>query len=264
MDTKTFGIVAAKDNRKAQELLIQVSKYLKSKKQNVVTSDFKNCEVIITLGGDGTLLHVSCKYAHLGVPFLGINVGTLGFLTAEEVDNWQKAIDKLTSGRYVVSQRMTIEATVGDRMLRAVNEVVIRGLYRVVDLGITVSEEKFLEVIGDGVIVATQTGSTGYSLSAGGPIVDPDLNCLQVTPINPIGLPIPSVVLSPDDVVAVRVKKGEEIMLIADGQEHTRLEFGDVVTISRGEYMVKYAYFDRHQFIKSLNAKFGFSGRLAK
>lgn len=256
-----FGIVASGGNKKAEALCAQVIKYISSKKHQAETVNFKGADFILTLGGDGTLLHVSCKYAHLGIPYVGINVGTLGFLTAEEADGWQKAIDRLIASRYFISERMTVEAVVGDRKLRAVNEVVVRGLYRVVDLAISVSEEKFLEVVGDGVIVSTQTGSTGYSLSAGGPIVDPDLNCLQVTPINPIGLPIPSVVLSPDDIVEIQVKKGEEIMLIADGQEHTRLEFGDVVRVSRGQHTIKFAYFDRHQFIKSLNAKFGLSAR---
>lgn len=260
----TFGIVAAYDNKKAKELLVQVTKYLKAKKQEVKTADFKGCDVIVTLGGDGTLLHTSCKYANLGVPYVGVNVGTLGFLTAAEADDWQKAIDKLIAGKFVVSQRMTVEATVGDRKLRAVNEVAIRGLFRVVDLEVNVSQEKFLEVVGDGVIVSTQTGSTAYSLSSGGPIVDPDLDCLLVTPINPIGLPIPSVVLSPDDVVEVQIRKGEDVMLIADGQEHTRLNFGDIVKVRRGENIVKFAYFDQHQFIKSLNAKFGLSRRVAR
>lgn len=259
-----FGIISAKGNKKAEQLLAQVSKYLISKKHEVKTTDFKGCDFILTLGGDGTLLHVSCKYAQIDAPFVGINVGTLGFLTAEEADNWQEALDRLISGKYVVSERMTIEAMVGDRKLRAVNEIVVRGLYRVVDLGIKLSEENFLGVVGDGVIVSTQTGSTGYSLSSGGPIVDPNLDCLLITPINPIGLPIPSVVLSPEDVVEIEVKKGEDIMLIADGQEHTRLEFGETVRVSRGEHRVRFAYFDRHQFVKSLNAKFGLSGRVAR
>lgn len=259
-----FGIVVSKGNKKAELLLASVSKYLVSKKHEVKTTEFKGCDLIITLGGDGTFLHASCKYASIDAPFVGINVGTLGFLTAEEVDNWQKAVDKLIAGKYVVSERMTIEAVVGDRKLRAVNEIVVRGLYRVVGLGISLSDENFLEVVGDGVIVSTQTGSTGYSLSSGGPIVDPDLDCLLVTPINPIGLPIPSVVLNPTDVVEIQIKKGEDIMLIADGQEHTRLEFGDIVKVSRGEQRVKFAYFDKHQFVKSLNAKFGFSGRVAR
>src|SRR3989344_8659377 len=223
MFNMVFGIVTSIDNKKAQEIASQVEKYLKKGKHEVLEKPGRGADFIVTLGGDGTLLHAACKYADLDVPFCGINVGTLGFLTAEEGDNWKAAIEKLIAGKYFVSERMMIEASAGDRKLRAVNEVVVKGLYRVVDLEINVSGRKFLEVVGDGLIVATQTGSTAYSLSAGGPIVDPDLDSLLLTPINSIGLPIPSVVLSPDDTVEIEVKKGDDITLTAAGQDNTKL-----------------------------------------
>ena len=122
-------------------------------------------------------------------------------------------------------------------------------------------EEKFLKVLGDGVIISTQTGSTAYSLSSGGPIVDPHLDCLLITPINPIGLPIPSVVISPDDVVLVKVVKGDDVSLIIDGQEHTKLKEGEIVKFTKGKHNVKFGYFDKQHFLKSLNAKFGLLGR---
>ena len=143
------------------------------------------------------------------------------------------------------------------------NEVVVKGLYRVVDLELNINGQKFLKIVGDGVIIATQTGSTAYSLSAGGPIVDSELDCLVVTPVNAHGLPIPPVVLSPDDQIEIKLVSGDDVSLIIDGQEHTKVSQSQSVKLKRGKYRVKFGYFDKHHFLKSLNAKFGLSGRAA-
>jgi NAD+ kinase len=271
-----FGIVYKEENQKAYELARRVREYLESKEQTVLgQKNLKDADFIISLGGDGTLIHTACENAPLNIPLVGINTGNLGFLTATESDDWKEAVEKLIKGDYFISDRMTIDASVesqtrnlprrqaGKKLetYRAVNEVVIKGLYRIVDLEIQVNGEEFLRIVGDGVIVATQTGSTAYSLSAGGPIVDSQLDSLLVTPINPIGLPIPSVVLAPGDKVEVKLAKGDDVSLIIDGQEHTRLSENQGVEISRGKYDIILVYFDKQHFLKSLNGKFGLSGR---
>src|SRR3989344_3946924 len=124
MFNMVFGIVTSIDNKKAQEISSQVEKYLKKGKHEVLEKPGRGADFIVTLGGDGTLLHTACKYADLQVPFCGINVGTLGFLTAAEGDDWKGAIDKLAGGDYVISERMMLEATVGERRLTAGNEAV--------------------------------------------------------------------------------------------------------------------------------------------
>jgi NAD+ kinase len=156
-----------------------------------------------------------------------------------------------------------LDIKVGKKIFRAVNEAVVKGLYRIVDLQLTVNNEPFLRVLGDGVIVSTQTGSTAYSLSAGGAIVDPEVDCLLITPVNPTGLPIPSMVLSPRDVITIKVKKGSDISLVIDGQVNTKLEEGQEVIFKRGVHNVKLGYFEKEQFLKALNAKFGLAGRAA-
>ena len=266
-----FGIVVAKENSQAERLADKITNYLKSKGHDVSDKGLTKSDLILTLGGDGTLLHAACENVGLEVPFVGINVGTLGFLTAAEIDDWQEAIDKLISGKYVVSERMTLETVLeqGTRhqalgtRYRALNEVVVKGMYRVIKLEINVNGQKFLEVVGDGVIVATQTGSTAYSLSSGGAIVDPAVDCFLITPINPIGLPIPSVALSPESEIEVKVHKGDDVSLIIDGQEHTKIVMGQSVKVEKGKYRVKFGYFDQRHFLKALNAKFGLSGRIA-
>lgn len=259
-----FGIVAAKEYVAARELLEKVSKYIESKNQQVLESRFSGADAILTLGGDGTLIHTACEYADLNVPFFGINAGTLGFLTAAEGSEWKEAIDKIIKADYVISERMMLETRIGQKTLRALNEIVVKGMYRVVDLEILVNGQKFLNIVGDGVIVSTPTGSTAYSLSAGGPIVDAELDSLVVTPISAVGLPIPSVVLSADDEVLINIVKGSDVWLAVDGQEHVRVTEGQSIKIYKGKYRVRFGYFDRQHFLKALNAKFGLSGRLAK
>ncbi len=258
-----LGIVYKTESKKAEVLFSQIKDYLKIKGHELVGEKrLKEAKYILSLGGDGTLIHMSCEFASIGVPFVGINTGNLGFLTAIEAENWQEAVDKILADEVFISKRIILDAKVGKDEFRAINEVVIKSLYRVVELEVKVNDEEFLKITGDGVIISSQTGSTAYSLSAGGPIVDPDLDCLLITPINPIGLPIPSVVISPEDVVQVGIKKGEDISLVIDGQEHTKLTAEQIVSVSRGKYNVSFGYFDKHQFLKSLNAKFGLASRL--
>lgn len=260
-----IGIVLKDDNEKAQKLVVEVTEYLKSKKVVVVGEDnLKGAEYILTFGGDGTLIHSASKYAELGIPLIGINTGNIGFLTAVENKDWKNAVDKLIGeDKVFISERMTLDVESGGEKHRVVNEAVVKGVYRVVELKISVNREEFVTVSGDGVMLATQTGSTGYSLSSGGSIVDPEIDSLIMTFVNPIGLPIPSVVLSPNDEVKVEILNGGEVSLIIDGQEHESLKKGQKVNVIKGKYGVKFGYFDKHNFLKSLNAKFGLSSRAA-
>lgn len=264
-----FAIVVGKDNSKAEELSKKIKDYLGSKDYEVV-DEVEKAEIAIVLGGDGTLIHTACSYAESGVPFVGINAGTLGFLTAEEAGDWQKVVDKLIDGDYVTSERMTLEAGIVARdqrsvtSHRAVNEIVIKGMYRVVSLEIHVNGQKFLTSIGDGVILATPTGSTAYSLSAGGPIVDPDVDSILVTPINTVGLPTPCVVLSPEDKLEIKLVYGSDVSMVIDGQQHMEIVMGQSVKVEKGKHKVKLVYFDKHHFLQALNAKFGLALRQAQ
>jgi len=259
-----FGIVVKKGHRRGEELVSKVRPYLKSTGHEILAEkDFKSADYILTFGGDGTLIHTACEYIKLGIPLVGINTGNLGFLTAIESNQWEKAIENLLSNKVFLSERITIEAQVSGskEIFRAINEAAIKSYFRMSELEILIDDGRFLKVLGDGVIIATQTGSTAYSLSSGGPIVDSGLDSLLVTPINPIGLPIPSVVLSPQKKISVKVIKGDDVSLIIDGQEHTKLKQGDEVALRQGKFKVKFAYFDKSHLFRALNAKFGLSGR---
>ncbi len=256
-----LAILYKEKNRKAEELYWKIKDYLSRSHKVVGKKEIKGSDFIITLGGDGTLIHLACEYAELGIPLVGINMGNLGFLTAAEFDDWRDAVDKLIDGKVFISERITLEANAEAKEYRAVNEAVIKSSFRVINLEIKVSGEDFLNVTGDGVIISTQTGSTAYSLSAGGSIVDSDLNCLIVTPINPIGLPIPSVVLSPVEKIEVNVVGGDDVSLVLDGQRHAKLSSDSRVVIRKGKDNVRFVYLDKKHFLKSLNEKFGLTNR---
>lgn len=266
-----FGVVESKDIPAARDLSFKITKFLQGKGREVVREKFGGCEAVLSLGGDGTLIHTACQNAEFAVPFFGINAGTLGFLTAAEADDWQEALEKIIKGDYFISERMTVEASLKQKTrnqkpetYRAVNEIVIKGMYRVVKLEILAANQKFLNITGDGVLISTPTGSTAYSLSAGGPIVDPQVDCLLLTPINAVGLPIPSVALSADDQIEIKILEGADVSLIVDGQEHIKITQNQNIKVRRGEYRIKLGYFGKPHFLKALNAKFGLGGRLIR
>ncbi len=257
------GIVYKEGMKKAEDLVQVVRKYLENKNVEILMGEnLGGADFVLSFGGDGTLIHKACEFADLSATFVGINTGNLGFLTSVEAVDWQIAVDAIIEGKIFVSERMFLNAKVEGKLFRGVNEAVIKGLYRVVELKVHVNGEEFLKILGDGVIVATQTGSTAYSLSSGGPIVDPELDSFSITPVSPIGLPIPSAVISANDEIGIEVVRGDEVSVIIDGQEHTKVMPGQTVQIFKAKERVKFGYLSQHHFIKALNMKFGLASRI--
>ena len=259
-----FGVAFRVGNEKAYKVAQEAKDYLLKGGQEVFgEEEIEKAEVILTFGGDGTLMQKASQFAHIGAPFIGINTGNLGFLTAGEAKDLQKIVDAAASGKFYKSKRITLEVQVGSEKEKhvVVNDAVVKGQFRVVELDLRTDDQQFLKVSGDGVIVATETGSTAYSLSSGGPIVDPDIEAILVTPINPIGLPIPSFVLPTGHEISIELVRGSDVWLVLDGQEHMEVPTGQTIKVSRGKHDVVFGYLDKHHFLKSLNAKFGPSSR---
>ncbi|MBR0446955.1 MAG: NAD(+)/NADH kinase [Clostridia bacterium] len=203
---------------------------------NQLVQALEGCDAAVAIGGDGTIMHVAKAAAMVGCPVLGINGGRLGFLAGLEPEDLSR-ITRLTDGDYAVEQRALLEITVGDTTLTAMNEVVIsRGsLSRLVDVTVHAGEQEILTCRGDGVIVATPTGSTAYSLSAGGPVVDPAVDCLLLTPVCPHSLDSRSRVLPADAVLTLQatVADGESAFITVDGEQNIPLTAFDRVTVRR-------------------------------
>jgi NAD+ kinase len=199
-------------------------------------------EVILVLGGDGTLLSVARLMGENQVPILGINLGGLGFLTEITLDNLYKVLEGLIHGDYKCHRRMTLNVHVlrkGEMVadFTVLNDAVINkgALARIIDLETTISGEYLTTFKADGLIICTPTGSTAYSLSAGGPIVYPSLQTIVVTPICPHTLTNRPIII-PDTAVikATLNSENEEVILTLDGQVGFSLQFGDTVEIRRG------------------------------
>jgi NAD+ kinase len=231
-------------------------------------------DLLITLGGDGTLLWGARLVAELGVPVLGINLGHLGFLTSVSLDKMEEALESLFRGEYVVDSRSTLEAVVvgeggeqRDRYL-ALNDFVIHkgGMARVTRLDLLVGEGDQKEAIGrisgDGVVVATPTGSTAYSLSAGGPIVAPAMGCIIVTPICPHTLAVRPLVIHAEETVTVTpLDMDSNLVLTVDGQAGSDLCMGESVVIRQAEARVSLIRFQGQTFFGTLRQKLNWAIR---
>lgn len=199
-------------------------------------------EVILVLGGDGTLLSVVRLMGENQVPILGVNLGGLGFLTEITLDNLYKVLEGLVQGDYKCHRRMTLHIHVvrkGEMVadFTVLNDMVINkgALARIIDLETTINDEYLTTFKADGLIISTPTGSTAYSLSAGGPIVYPSLETIVITPICPHTLTNRPIIIPDDAVIKSTLNsKNEEVMLTLDGQVGFSLQFGDTVEVQKG------------------------------
>ncbi|MEW8977572.1 MAG: NAD(+)/NADH kinase [Symbiobacterium sp.] len=220
-------------------------------------------DVLIVLGGDGTLIRAVQRVAPYGVPVLGINTGHLGFLTAMESGEALSRLDRVLDGEYVLEERVMLRAAVEREgvpvsELSALNDAVIsKGpRARMVHLEVSVGETQVARYRADGVIVATPTGSTAYSLSAGGPVVDPTVDCFLITPICPHTMSARSIVVGADDAVAIRVVASPgEVGLSADGSDPFPLVPGDVVRVERAPYPARLVRLPGYRFYDVLRQK---------
>lgn len=220
-------------------------------------------DAVVSLGGDGTLLRAARALVGRDTPLLGVNVGHLGFLTHASLDEIGPTLSRIASGDFELEPRFTlaVETGVAGEAHRALNEVVVNkaGVARVARLELFVgegaSEEELASFSADGVLVATPTGSTAYSLSAGGPLVEPTVDCLTVTPIAAHTLALRPIVLPPHLTVRIAPKTGEgEMIVTIDGQEGFVLPEGGV-RVRRSEDSVKLVRFADQSFFETLRRK---------
>ena len=218
---------------------------------------------VLVLGGDGTLLQAARKLAPLGIPILGINLGNLGFLTGIELSELQEGLRALSNNEVDIEKRMMLEATVVRNNLKtdkflALNDVVIsKGSFaRMIRIGMKVSDQMVGTLPCDGLIVSSPTGSTAYCLSAGGPIVSPELEAMIMTPICPHNLYSRPMVVSPIEVIHIHlVTQGVEAMLTVDGQHGIHLGNEDIVEVRKSEFYVKLIQLKGRNFFEVLRHK---------
>jgi len=278
---KRVGIVAKPDAPEAPALVRRLLTFLRDRKVPVVLekptaalvpeedvtaltrSELPSeVDLLVVLGGDGTLLSMARSVGELGVPLLGVNLGGLGFLTATTTEETLPAVDAYLAGGMTVEDRMMLEARVtraGQQVFEqaALNDVVITksAMSRIINLTVAVEGQTATAYRADGLIISTPTGSTAYCLSAGGPILFPTMDAIVLVPIASHTLTNRPIVLPGSHRISVTLQTAQEVMLTLDGQVGFELRDHDVVEVSQSRARVRLVRFPERHFFSVLRAK---------
>lgn len=237
---------------------------VKNERQAIAETGETGVDCALVLGGDGTLLRAAGNMMDSDIPLLGINLGTLGYLAEVESTCAEEAVEKLLKDEFVREERMMLSGrvTTGEKERYALNDIVISrcGSLQILNVRIYVNGQFLNDYCADGVIVATPTGSTGYNLSAGGPIVEPSARLLLLTPICPHTLNTRSIVFSPEDEITVEIpwgKDGHEQVVEAnfDGSNTITLKTGDRILIRRSDRTTGIVRLRTESFLSVLHKK---------
>jgi len=290
MKLDSVGLMVNYKKEKTRETACRIIDWLNSKKLKVCIEGnggkeigkeelncptekfFKETDLIISLGGDGTLLRAARLAAAEDIPVFGVNLGGLGFLTQIGIDDLEKSLEKLYQGRYFLDERMMVSCIVKRKeeeikKFTALNDVVIgKGAFaRIICLATYVNNDYVITYSADGLVVSTSTGSTAYSLSAGGPIVNPNINSIILTPICPHTLSARPFIIGENDQVKITLESSEEkVMVTIDGQEGFTLRPNDEVIIKKSDYKARLITFKEKSFYAILREKLRWSGQINK
>lgn len=219
-------------------------------------------DMALSIGGDGTLLGVCRRFGEQGVPVCGINLGTLGFLADIEPRELESRLGKILAGQYRVERRLLLSGYVrnelGEKFLgNAINDVVITkgGVARMLHLGLHINQTHLMNYKADGIIVSSPTGSTAYSLSAGGPILNPNIRALLLTPICAHTFQMRPLVVSEDDEVLIKISAMQDVIVTLDGQVSHKIQPNDDVVVRKSTATAQIVKFDDKNYYDVLKAK---------
>lgn len=276
---KKFLIVVNSEKDSGHKITCAITDYIKCKGgESLVVDSYAfsgdrtypiDADCILVLGGDGTLLKVAGDTENMNIPLFGINLGTTGFLTEGEPRGLTQLLDKLFDDTYSVEKRMMLDGIVTKKngtvfKKSALNDIVVTrsGFSRIIGLNVYVGGQMLDTYEADGVIISTPTGSTGYNLSAGGPIVSPKANLLVITPVSPHSLTSKSIILPESDHITVEIVKKRktqetEAIVSFDGGSNVGLAAGDKIDIFRSEKNTKLVKVSNINFYEILRNKLG-------
>jgi NAD+ kinase len=222
----------------------------------------RNLDFIISLGGDGTLLGTAREIYKFGIPILGVNIGNLGFLTEVESSGFEYAIDNIKNNNYKIEERTMLDCSIDrketNRQYICLNDIVLsKGtLARMAKYEIYIDDRFYSSFTADGVIISTPTGSTAYSLSAGGPIMYPTLKLMSITPICPHSLGVRTMVVDGSSRVRLGIKKKyESVFLTVDGQQSLEIKEEDKINVSMSDYKCKLIKLPSYDYFNILRQK---------
>ncbi len=280
MTISSVFIIANGMKKESRELSLEIEKYLGGLGISCSTVSTEsgeeelavplNTDLVITLGGDGTVLCAARAVNEMGIPILPVNLGTFGYITEVGKDEWKEALGYFIEHGSNISRRLMLRVTVhrgGRRVWQAsaLNEAVISsaGIAKVISLDLLLDRTKAGSFRADGMIIATPTGSTGYSLAAGGPILDADMSAIIITPVCPFTLSNRPLVTS-GKVVTLGVRKGQrtDLLLTVDGQLFFPLEEDDTITVEKSRSRALLVKSLRRNFTEVIRDKLHWSGEM--
>lgn len=227
--------------------------------------DPKEIRFLISMGGDGTILRLMRRYAHLNAPILGINLGHLGFMADVPIADLYPSLSDLLAGAYTIDHRLILEGTCENKTVFAANDLVIHRStnYSLVELAIQIDGVYVNTFVADGIIIATPNGSTAYSLAAGGPILSPRLDAVVITPICPHTISNRPIVLTADHRIEIQyLSPYDPVEVRSDGLDAFSLASEQVVQVKKSERVFKLVNLHRHEYFATLRSKLGWSGKL--
>ncbi|MCR5732848.1 MAG: NAD(+)/NADH kinase [Sphaerochaetaceae bacterium] len=279
MELKKAVIVANGGKEIAKKVAKDIDKYLRSHNVSstiVVTdkeTDFScidsKTNLLVSVGGDGTVLATARAVLEYGIPILAVNLGTFGYITEIGPNEWQEALDDIFEDKETISRRLTLKVIVsrGDKKVFkcfALNDAVVSsaGISRMVHLNLKINNTMAGQFRSDGLIISTPTGSTGYSLAAGGPILFNDMSAILVTSICPFTLSNRPLVVGSNDVVTINVPKGQrtDLLLTVDGQVKFEILEGDEVVVEKSRSRILLVNSRKRNQIEILRSKLNWSG----
>ena len=256
------GVVVHDDKGEAAEVAARLEKLARDRGLDVIRLNDEapeGLDVVLGVGGDGTVLRAARVAWTRGLPVAGINVGRVGYLAEFEVEELDALVAAIADDRTLIFERMTVQVHFPGGSATGLNDVVVEKVIseRIIEIGVTINGERFARFRTDGIIVATPVGSTAYSLSAGGPVVDPELDALIMTPVAPHSLLSRSLVVSADTVIEVSVEIDRQASVNVDGHRVATVDPGQSVSISRGDEIVRFLTLEGHPFPVAVRHQFG-------
>ncbi|AEF19750.1 MULTISPECIES: NAD(+)/NADH kinase [unclassified Hydrogenobaculum] len=250
-----------KEDKTAKEFVEYIENQLKTMGQKVVT--IEEADILVVVGGDGTFLSAARKFSAFQKPIVGINLGRLGFLTEIPKQDAIRMLKLIIEGKYKVIDRMMIDVYLNNKYLGAyLNDAVLARSYlsRLIDIEVYQQEHMIAKLRADGVIISTPTGSTAYALSAGGPILTPELQNILLVPICPHTISIRPMVLSSDALIGLKLgDKTKEAYLTLDGQEFFNITQKDNIFIKRSNTVCKTISLEHVSFFDVIRDKLGYA-----
>ena len=247
----------------------ETSEYKNSSLVSLKYNDFvSKIDLIIVFGGDGTLLRAARNYLEHNIPILGINMGTVGFLTDIKIEDFESVIKDVLVGNCKIEERNLVCASFGNNSVYGLNEIVIHsGAYtQLMRYRLSVNEKIVYEQRSDGLIIATPTGSTAYALSAGGPIIHPGVDVWTILPMLPQSMSSRPFVISSDQIAVVNLLNGplDEAKICADGQDDISVPYIKDITISKMKETLRLVHPKNNDFFEACREKLGWSLDISK